>query len=251
MTENFDEIVSELLGPVKKGLGLPPDNPVASSYPVSTAVIASAADPDCRLHLEILTTRGAVYSWQLDQECRLLRERFPRDAETVIETLMAGETRDHVAGMSLTASGRDSTVTIVNNSGRVLTMQGRKFEALIEDCGKTKLLGVIGAKSHDYTRSIVTFTTTVQQGEVMACYEPKSSILHVAVVKMSDGDVGDTTTYVLDSDTVACMYLALRRQRLDRQRFEQLMDAAETRVEVDPFQHLGGRSNVHEKRTAA
>jgi len=236
--EDLDKIVTEALGPIKEQLGMDAANPVALSYPVSDSVLARTSTPDCELYLKTLAVDGPVYSWQYDRVCQELREKYPTEAKGVIQALVKNKTREHLSAMSLTAKGRESTVTMVNPGGRILTMQARKFEVLIEYGGESKLLGVIGAKNYDFASTPVEFTTAVKKGEVIAHYEMQTSILHVAALRESDREVGDTTTFVLDSDSVVCLYLAIRRQRLDRYRLEQLLDMAETKPEQDPFRYL-------------
>jgi len=236
--EDFDQIVSETLGPIKVQLGLPAVNPVALAYPISDSVLSRSTTPDCEFYLKTLAVDGPVYSWQFDQVCQELREKYPTDAEAVIQSLEKNKTREHLSALSLIAKGRESTVTVVNPGGRILTMQARKFEALIEHGGKNKLLGVIGAKNHDFASTTVELTTAIKKGEVIARYATKTSILHVAILNESDREVGDATTFVLDGDSVVCVYLAVRRQRLDPYRLEQLLDKAETETEHDPFRHL-------------
>lgn len=236
--EDFDKIVAEALGPIKEQLGMDAANPVAMAYPVSDSVLARTSTPDCELYLKTLAVDGPVYSWQYDRVCQYLREKYPTEAKAVIQAFEDGKTRGHLSALSLTAKGRESTVTMVNPDGRILTMHARKFEALIEHAGESKLLGVIGTKSYDFASTPVEFTTMVQNGEVVARYEPHNSVLFVGVQKKSDRKLGDSTTYVIDNDIVVCIYLTIRRQRLDRQRFEQLMDDAETRMDIDPFQGL-------------
>lgn len=236
--EEFNRIVTAALGPIKEQLGIAAANPVALAYPVSDSVLARATTPDCELYLKTQAVDGPVYSYQFDRVCQEIREKYPTDAEAVIHALEDNKTRQHLSAMSLAAKGRESTVTVVNPGGRILTMQARKFEALIEHAGESKLLGVIGAKKYDLDSTSVEFTTAVIKGEVIARYEKLSSILHVAALRESDREVGDTTAFLLDSDSVVCLYLAIRRQRLDRHRLEQLLDKAETLPEHDPFRHL-------------
>lgn len=236
--EEFNRIVTEALGPIKEQLGMAAANPVALAYPVRDNVLARASTPDCELYLRTLAVDGPVYSYQLVRVCQEIREKYPTDAKAVIQALEDNKTREHLSALSLATKGRDSNVTMVNPSGRILTMQARKFEALIEHSGESKLLGVIGTKNYDLASTPVEFTTPVQKGEVIARYEKLSSILHVAALRESDREVGDTTAFLLDSDSVVCLYLAIRRQRLDRHRLEQLLYKAETLPEHDPFRHL-------------
>ena len=236
--KEFDKILSETLGPIKNALGLREVNPVVNSYPVKASVIASAADPACRFFLESLATEGPVYSGVIVSLCEKLRVEFPADAESVIQSLKAGETREHLSAISFTAKGRESRITIVNPKGDLLKMDALKFEALIQGCDTTKLLGVLGSKWNDNGVVAVEFTTPLSTGEVVARYDSQISMLHVANLKESDREIGYSTVFVLDADTVTCFYLAIRRQRLDRQRFERLLDEAETKLEVDPFRHL-------------
>lgn len=236
--EDFDKIVAEVLGPIKERLGMAAANPVVLAYPVSDSVLARTSTPDCELYLKTLAVDGPVYSWQYDRVCQELREKYPTEAKAVIQALAKSKTREHLSAMSLTAKGRESTVTMVNPGGRILTMQARKFEALIEHAGESKLLGVIGAKNYNLASTPVEFTTKEQKGEVIARYEKQTSILHVAALRESDRELGDTTIFFLDSDSVVCLYLAIRRQRLDRYRLEQLLDMAETKPEQDPFRYL-------------
>lgn len=236
--EVFDKIVTEALGPIKGQLGMAAANPVGLAYTVNDSVLVHAGNPDCELYLKTLAVDGPVYSYQFDQTCQELRDKHSADAEAVIQALEKTKRREHLSAISLTAKGRDSTVTMVNPGGRILTMQARKFEVLIEYGGESKLLGIIGAKNYDCTSTPVEFTTAVNKGEVIGRYEKRTSILHVAVLRESDGEVGDTATFVLDSDSVVCLYLAIRRERLDRYRLEQLLDMAESKPEQDPFRHL-------------
>jgi hypothetical protein len=231
----FSTIADEALGPIKRALGLPVDNPVAYSYPITLDVILAATSKACQQHLSALATKGAVLAGQYEQVCNELTKQFPADSAAVLKWLEAGKTREHLSAISLIAKGREAHLTIVNPGSRFLTFPALKFEALIEQRGSIHL-GGIGSKTYELTRaSTVEFKTHLPSGLVVAKYDPGTSTLYVVLLQEKDMAVIDSAAFILDPDTVACFYLSLRRLRMDSQRFEKILAAAENSLGFDPF----------------
>ncbi|TLM69230.1 MAG: hypothetical protein FDZ69_00215 [Deltaproteobacteria bacterium] len=242
LDEEFDSVVAKTMGAIKAALGLPVVNPVAYSYPVSDDVIASTTNPDLRNHLMSLTGGGPVMTGQMDVVCNRIRDIGPADdAEQVIEMLLAGGIREHLSAVSVSAKGRNPWVTIVNPKGIILKLPARKFEALIDDVGQTKRIGEIDTRDINGGLPEVEINVPMEIKVVAGHYESATSTLHVVGLAERTLEVAFSTSFLLDADSAVCVYLALRRQRLDRQRFERLMDEAETKLSVDPFRHLQDR----------
>lgn len=235
----FDAVITAALAQIKVSLGLPAENPTTISYPINDDVIGSTKNPELRQHLRRLAVDGAVMTGRLDGVGAEIRTKFPGgDAELVIQALLAGGTREHLSAVSISGKGRYTWVTVVNPKGVVLKMPGRKYEALVGDSGSSKFIGEIGSRDIDSGMPEVEINAPIDAVKVTGHYEARSSVLHVACLSAKTLESEFRTEFVLDADTAICVYLVLRRQRLDRQRFECLMDEAETRLPVDPFRYL-------------
>ncbi|QXE87389.1 hypothetical protein KP003_02980 [Geomonas nitrogeniifigens] len=238
MNEDTTQAMPDIYAPVKRLLGLPEGNPVEYSYPVTDWVIAQAVNPHCRLYLETLASDGPIYTWQLSQVLDEIKSDYPDDSKLVIQQLLAGQCQEHLSALSLNGIGHKLRITTVNPAGIKLSMAALRFEVMVRENGTTKLLGHLNERDPETGGAVVTLSTPISKARVVGWYNGETSTLHVSCLRDKDGGVDFTTTFALDSNMVVSHYEVLRRLHEDRERFQKLLDASDSFLEVDPFRQL-------------
>lgn len=239
--KSAEKQLNDCLPSVKQALGWPEKNPAEAAYRVTREVVSATDDPQLRKAVEAEIPHGII----LPARLALIESRWSKDysekSKPIIAALKQTATRDHLALISLAANRDDQPrVLIVDEAHNQLAMPAWKMLDLLEHPNKGRLLHKFSSEDQRNRYPEVVFNNE-SNGDLIAKYEPESSTLRVMVVAARGTTSNKTSTlsspaiFYLDQDYLVCLLIVLKRTVSDRRRYQDLLEAAEAQVDVDPF----------------
>lgn len=235
---NLDQLIRKAFAAVKRDLNFPEVNPVEYSCKVTSRVVAAATTEPCRLYLESLMNRDALFPADLAEVRQELERRFAanNEAGAVLAALDATRSRDHIAACSVTTERDQTLLGLANIHRQYLRMESWQFLALLERAGESlRLAELVKTTKPGEPPPLLIFNSN-KEGLVVAKYDPQRSVLEVACLADGTHDIRDKATFILDSTYTLCLYAALKRLADDREEFRRRREDAQTLVATrDPF----------------
>lgn len=234
--EELTTLIHEIFAPIKQRLGLPLETPMMYSYVIPEAVINRASE-GCRSYLARIKTRQPLTMPAYHQVCTKLRRDFAQDAEGIIEGMERG--REHLSAISMNSTDGQMIVSIVNQRGDMVSMEGWKLLRLIDEHDTALELGTLDRRGNWEPKPILAFNNNTS-GAIIALYTGNDSTLQVIcrqdTVTNSGGSrkgIPDKAVFILDQDYLVSVYVAIAQLKNDKKRFEELREAAEARKAVN------------------
>lgn len=171
------------------------------------------------------------------QVCDSLRRDFAQEADIIIDGIQ--KSREHLSAISLNSTDGQLVVSIVNQRGDMVSMEGWKLLRLLEEHDTQLELGTLDRRGNWEPKPILALNNN-SRGTIFAVYTAKDSTLRVICRQDTITNAGQTrkgtsdkAVFILDQDYLVSMYLAIAQLKHDKQRFEELREAAEARKAVN------------------
>lgn len=232
----FLDLYNEAMAPVKEALGFPPTIEEQYSFTLHPDAVNGATE-ECRAYLKRSIPHGVMTANQLHEvKADLLRD-YPDEAEAILMKIKARPTGDYLSAISIGSKDGQLVVTIVNTRSQMLTMEGWKFLEMIKNHGTPIFLGDLDRKGNWEPEPLVAFSNN-RAGEVHAVYTANDSTIRVICQREHNSQNGkkytpDKAAFALDQDYLLCLYIAVLQLRLNKNRFDELREQANTKVTAD------------------
>jgi len=231
-------LIRETLTPIKQRLNLPAANPVMYSYIVPDALVGTVSKP-CQEFLKRVRTQGMLTEKRLAELQAKLSVDFPDESEMVIAKIIQTKSREHLSAISLNSMDGQLVVSIVNQRGDLLSMEGWKLLRLVDEHGTPLNLGELGRTGSWQPEPLITLNGN-RSGELIGVYTAADSTIQVVCREEKVNAKGtvakgtpDRAAFILDQDYLVSLYVAIAQLKEDKQRFEQLREEAEARKAVN------------------
>lgn len=236
--EELATLIRDTLDPIKVKLGLPADDPVTYSYTIPENA-ANAASEACRTYLKRLKPQGILTEHFFKKVCDKLRADYPEDATAVIRVISATKNREHLSAISITSKDGQLVVSIVNQKGDLLSMEGWKLLRLIDGHGTALNLGTLDRKGAWLPEPVLELSKN-RSGDLIGIYTAEDSTIQVVCrqeTTNSQGkvrtDMPDRAAFILDQNYLVSLYVAIAQLKEDKKRFEDLREQAEAKKAVN------------------
>lgn len=236
--DELTDLIREILTPIKQRLNLPATNPVPHSYTISDTLIATVNKP-CQAFLKRVRTQGMLTEKRLAELQGKLRADFPDEAENLITKITDTKNRGHLAAISLNSKDGQLVVSIVNQRGDLLSMEGWKLLRLINEHGTPLNLGELGRMGSWQPEPLLALNGN-RSGELIGVYIADDSTIQIVCRDEKVNAKGtvakgtpDRAAFILDQDYLVSLYVAIAQLKEDKQRFEQLREEAEAKKAVN------------------
>ena len=236
--DDLTTLIRETFAPIKAKLGLPADDPVMFSYTVPDNA-ANPASAECRAYLKRLKPHGLLTEHYFKRACEKLRADFPEDATPIIEAISQTKHREHLSAISLTTKDGQLVVSIVNQRGDLVSMEGWKLLRLVDEHDTPLTLGSLDRKGPWQPEPLLELSKN-KSGDLIGVYTAEDSTLQVVCRQETTTNQGKVSTatpdraaFMLDQNYLVSLYVAIAQLKEDKKRFEELREQAEARKAVN------------------
>lgn len=254
--DELTNLIRETFAPIKQKLNLPATNPVMHSYTIPDPLLKTVSKP-CQDYLKRVRTQGMLTEKRLAELQAKLTADFPDEAVMLIDKITETKSREHLAAISLNSKNGQLVVSIVNQRGDLLSMEGWKLLRLIDEHGTPLNLGDLGRTGSWQPEPLLALNGN-RNGELIGVYTADDSTIQIVCREEKHNAKGavskgtpDRAAFILDQDYLVSLYVAIAQLKEDKQRFEQLREEAEAKKAInvddlfDPglFIHTKGGGN--------
>ena len=236
--DELTKLIRETLAPIKAKLGLPADDPVMYSYTAPDRYDVKVGD-ECLAYLRRLKPQGILTEHLFKKVCAKLEADFPDDAKKVIAAMFGTQSREHLSAISLTSKGGQLVVSIVNQRGDLVSMEGWKLLRLIDEHDTCLTLGSLDRQGAWQPEPVLELSKN-KSGELIGIYTSEDSTLHVVCRQVTTNNQGkvrtatpDRAAFMLDQSYLVSLYVAITQLKEDKKRFEELREQAEAKPAVN------------------
>lgn len=230
------ELLKSGLDTVRTELNFPTGNPTEFSYEITDKVVNAAPNERFRQFLERVRDKhqGAIYQDLYEKIKAQIEERLPEESDEVLRLFEGTRNREHLAAISVTSEDDELCVSLVNIHGQRIRMEAWKFVNLLENPGTALRLADLTSSGFREQSQAFLFNLK-KKGKVVGKFTPARATIEVVCLQESDNSVCDNGTFVIDIDYALCVYVAAKRLRDDKERFNRLKEQAGNAIEHDPF----------------
>ncbi len=235
--ENLKKNLTEVFAPACELLGLVGGKDNLMTVRVTDEVVAATANIQLQSKLRYWLTQGDLFSQQVSKVQFLLEQEFPDQAQPVMAALKKTESQKHLSAISLDVHEGQTWVSLVNDDGDHMKLEGYKFLGLLENPSTGRLLHKFEIRKWQSSNELFVFKD-YREGRVSGRFLPEQCKVEVAHILDKGDRVNVRSWFYLEKEYLACLFVVLKRLREDREWVARLLEDADATETFDPFEAI-------------